>query len=163
MSKQFVKNSELSLENGGYLTFKGNPVNNSAFVVAQQRAEYVVTYAKLAKGKNFVTHKADSLINLQNEVNAELNKNKPTTFISTPTLIEIPFTTQLKVEAYAFMNFQDNILKTDKINQFLQEFVVLADYEQFGLFFEEDIVKLNKIYTLQEVIEAVTEVIDLLN
>jgi len=71
-------------------------------------------------------------------------------------------TKKLADEAMAFMTFQENSTKVDKVNSFLQQFSVLAEFEEFGLFFSEDIVKLNRIYTMDEVIEAVTEVIDLL-
>ena len=62
----------------------------------------------------------------------------------------------------AFMNFQKDSSRTDKVNNFLQQLAILKEFEDFGLFFVEDIVKLNKIYTLDEVGNAVNETIDLL-
>jgi hypothetical protein len=62
----------------------------------------------------------------------------------------------------AFIDFQETSSKVNKVNNFLQQFTVLHDFETFGLFFTQDIVKLNKIYTVAEIKQAVTEVIDLI-
>jgi len=162
MGKQFLKNGEVELVNGGYLSNKeGKPVFNQEFVNAQKHAEYVVTFAELAKGKDFVGKKADCLSQLEAEVRKALTA-KQKTFVSKPTPVEKTLTKQLAQEALAFMTFEENSGKVDKINSFLQSFVVLDEYETYGLFFEENIVKLNKIYTMVEVTAAVTEVIDLL-
>lgn len=164
MNKQFLKAGQVSLVNGGYLvaTDGQKPVSNTAFEVAQRHAEYVVTFAKLAKGKNFVGKKADSLQDLENEVRTALAAKKRT-FVEKPTLVAGTLTTQLKEEALSFMNFQENLNKAEKINEFLQQFEVIAEFQEFGLFFDENIVKLNKIYTMEEIVESVTSVIDLLN
>ena len=63
----------------------------------------------------------------------------------------------------AFMKFTESSSKVEKINSFLQQFAILNEFENYGLFFEEDIVKLNKIYTMAAVIAAVTETIELLD
>lgn len=163
MAKQFLKAGQVSLVNGGYLviTEGEKPVSNQTFIQAQHRAEYVCTFAQLAKGKDFKGKKADSLTDLENEVRVSLAA-KQRTFVTKPTLVEQSLTAKLKEEALSFMNFQENSSKADSVNTFLQEFTVLAEFSEFGLFFDEDIVKLNKIYTIEEIIEAVTSVIDLL-
>lgn len=164
MSKQFIKNKALQLVNGGYLSnLDGNPVFNQEFYIAQQHAEYIVTFATMAKGKDFVGKKADSIEGLKTEVIEFLNKNKSISFIEKPKEVKKPTHEKLASEALAFINFQEDTSKTEKINNFLQQFTVLKEFEDFGLFFDEDIVKLNKIYTMQEVIDAVTETIDFLN
>ena len=98
---------------------------------------------------------------LEAEVKALL-ATKQKTFVSKPTEVKKPLTAQLAEEAMAFMTFQENSGKVDKINSFLQQFEVISEFEEFGLFFESDIVKLNKIYTMKEIVDAVTETIDLL-
>jgi hypothetical protein len=162
MSKKFLKKADLQLINGGYLSDKNeNPVSNAAFVAAQKHAEYVVTFAVVAKGKDFVGKKADSLQELETQVrNLLAVKNR--TFVEKPNLVAGSLTAQLKEEALLFMNFQENVSKVDKINNFLKTFEVVAEFEEFGLFFEEEVVKLNRIYTIKEIVEAVSEVIDLL-
>lgn len=160
--KQFLKNTEVVLQNGGYLcNAKGEPVTNEDFIAAQRRAEYVVTFANLAKTKNFKSTKVDSLDNLRQEVLSILN-NKTVSFVESPTPVKRKLTDELAKEALAFVNFQENSSKTKKVNAFLQEFAVLKEFSEFGLFFDQDVVKLNKIYTLEEVITAVTETIELL-
>lgn len=160
--KQFLNSESVQLINGGYLSNKeGAPVYNAAFVAAQKHAEYIVTFAEKAKGKDFTGKEADSLADLENEVRAALAE-KATKFVTGPSQPEKKLTEQLAEEAKSFMTFQKESSKTDKINEFLQQFAVLAEFEEFGLFFEDEIVKLNKIYTMKEVIASVEAVIDLL-
>jgi len=143
MGKQFLKNGQVTLVNGGYLvkTDEGNtPVFNPDYVKAQQHAEYIVTFAQLAKGKDFVGKKADSLADLQNEVNTALAAKKKV-FVIKPTAVEKTLTNQLAKEAMAFMDFEKNSSKVDKVNNFLQKFTVLSEFEEFGLFFPDDIIK----------------------
>lgn len=162
MSKQFLKAGEVQLVNGGYLSNKGEqPVYNEAFVNAQNHAEYVITFAKMAKGKNFKEVKADNLDDLKREVADLLNKDKKVTFVEKPSGIKRPTTDALAKEALSFMDFQKDSSKADKINDFMQQFKILQEFESFGLFFEEEIVKLNKIYSVAEVLAAVTETIEL--
>lgn len=160
--KQFLK--KVQLINGGYLSNgEKKPVFNAAFVKAQQHAEYVVKFAELAKGKDFKGKEADSVDSLKQEVLEYFNKSKTVAFVEKPEKVKQPTTDKLAKEALAFIEFTENSSKTDKINSFLQQFKVLSEFEEFGLFFEEDIVKLDKLYTMKEVITAVTETIDLLD
>lgn len=161
---KFLKKTDLKLLNGGYLSDnKENPVTNDAFVKAQQHAEYIVTFAEFAKGKDFKGKPADSISGLKAEVQKFLYESKPTVFIEKPEVVSRPVTESLAKEAMDFISFQDKSSRVDKINNFLQQFNILNDFEQFGLFFEEGIVKLNKIYTVEDVKTAVTSVIDLLD
>jgi DNA polymerase III delta subunit len=61
------------------------------------------------------------------------------------------------------MKFNEESTKVDKINAFMQQFAVLQEFEAFGLFFDEEIVKLNNIYSVEEILKAVKETIDLLD
>ena len=163
MSK-FVKAGEAQLLNGGYLSDKdGNPITNAEFIAAQKQAEYVITFAKHAKNKDFVGKKADSLSECRSAVLKELEEKNKVEFIAKPEKVKKELSDKLADEALAFMNWQDKSSKIDKMNKFLTDFTVLKDYEEFGLFFSEGIVKLNKIYKLEEVTKAVQETIDLLS
>jgi len=163
--KKFLKSSEIALVNGGYLAIKGTtemtPVTNDAFVKAQQHAEYIITFAKLAKGKDFKGKKADSLADLESAVRAEL-ATKDREFVAKPKKVVKKLSQQLADEAMAFMSFEKDTTKVEKVNAFLQQFNVLAEFEEFGLFFEDGIVKLNNIYSMKEIVEAVESTIDLL-
>lgn len=160
MSKTFLKVKELSLENGGYLTGKGKPVANAEFHKAQKHAEYVITLAKLAKGKDFKGKKADSIEDLKTLVAKQLASTEVVEFVKSPKKPKRAVTESLKEEALAFIAFEEEGDNAKKINKFLQQFNVINDFENHGLFFDSDISKLTKIYTMKDIIAAVTSMID---
>ena len=164
MSKIFVKNGELNLVNGGYVTFgeKQTPVYNENFMAVQKHAEWVVTFAEKAKGKDFVGKAADSLDAVKTEVKKALSKSD-VEYVKSPKKVIGELTDKLQAEAMAFINFNKESSKADKINKFLQSFNALNEFETFGMYFTEDICKLPKIYTMKEVIAATKEVIDILD
>jgi len=158
---QFLKSSEVSVKNGGYLfNNNGQPVSNKEFEEIQRRAEFIVTFNQKLKGKDLVGKKPENIQDIKNEVLRELSKSNNVQFLSKPEKVDRPLTDQLTSEALDFIKFQDDSSKTDKINQFLQPFKVLKQFQEFGLFFENGIAELNKIYTLEEVIDSVTDIID---
>lgn len=165
MSKQFLKSTEVTLLNGGYLSNKETkkPIYNGVFVSAQNHANYIVTFAKLAKDKDFKGKKADSISDLKMEVHKLLSKQEKIQFVEAPKEVKRPTHDKLAEEALKFMNFEKDKERSEKVNNFLQQFAVLKEFEDFGLFFDEEIVKLDKIYTLEEVVDAVNETIDLLD
>jgi hypothetical protein len=71
-------------------------------------------------------------------------------------------TEKLALEAFSFMAFAGESSKVEKVNNYLASFKAIYEFEKFGLFFEEDIIKLDKIYTMQEITDTVMEIIDLL-
>jgi hypothetical protein len=161
--KTFLKSADLQLVNGGYLVNKENtPVSHAGFVEAQKHADYIVTFAKMAKGKDFAGKKADSLEDLVSSVKSAMEK-KTIKFVDAPKEHKGELTEKLAKEAMGFMTFKKDSSKADKINAFMQQFEVLHELEEFGLFFEEDIVKLQNIYTVSEILTAVESVIDLLS
>ena len=159
MKKTFLTSEQVAVVKG-YLSASSTevkPIFNQAFVDAQKHAEYVVTFAEKAKSKDFVGKSADSLLDLANEVK-ELLASKPTEFIPIPKKVGTPMHEKLKKEALDFHNSMSEISDTTQMNNFLQQFNVINEFETIGLFFEEDIVKLNKIYTMKEIVEAVQAV-----
>ena len=164
MNKFFVKNGELALVNGGYVTFgeKQTPVYNADFIAVQKHAEWVVTFAEKAKGKDFIGKQADSIADVKAEVMKAL-ANKGVEYVKSPKKVKQDLTEKLQEEALAFIKYQGESSKAEKINKFLQQFNIIQEFEEFGLYFEEDICKLNKIYTIEEIVKAVTEVIDIID
>lgn len=159
---KFLKQSEVKLENGGYLVdVKKNPIFNKDFIIAQQSAHYIINFARLAKTKNFTETKVDTLEELKAEVTRVL-KDKTVKFVEAknPEIGELNL--KLRVEAMNFMEARDNAEKAEKVNAFLQQFTILKEFEEFGLFFTEDVVKLDKIYSIDEIVKAVEETIELL-
>ena len=164
MSKIFVKKEELTLINGGYLIIKEKetPVYNEQFIAVQKHAEWVVTFAEKAKGKDFVGKVPDSIESVKEEVRKALS-SKGVEYVKAPKKVKQDLTEKLQEEALAFIKYQGESSKTEKINKFLQQFNIIQEFEEFGLYFEEDICKLNKIYTIEEIVKAVTEVIDIID
>jgi hypothetical protein len=164
MSK-FVKKGELTLVNGGYLSIgkKGEviPVSNVAFEEVQKHAEYIVTFAKLAKGKDFVGKAPETLGALVEEVQRELAK-KDTVYVAIPAMPARSINDQFAAEALAWHNGGKEQKKAQLINEYMQQFNVIQEFEEFGLFFNDGVAKLNKIYTVEEITAAVKDCIDLL-
>lgn len=162
--KKFLKKTEVELINGGYLSDKtGSPVSNDEFVNAQAHANYIMTFASLAKGKDFKGKKADTVEDLRKEVMALVLKTAKVDYVTVPSSVARPTTDALAKEALAFIEFTETSTRAKKLNEFMQQFNVLREFEEFGLFFEQDVVKLKKIYTVAEIQTAVTDTIDLLN
>lgn len=163
MTKVFLKKDEVKLINGGYVVEGSDkPITNVEFIEAQKHAEYIITFAKLAKGKTFNDKKGYSLATLKQDVNNAL-ASKQKEFIPTPKKPANTITNKLSEEAMAFMNFGKTKERTAKINTFLAKFNIIDEFEEFGLFFDQGISKLNKIYTMKEIISAVNDTIDLLD
>jgi len=161
--KHFLKASEVKTIGKGYLVNAKteSPVTHLEFVKAQEYAHYIATFATVAKTKDFKGKKADSLKDVLNEVDAILQK-EDVQYLKTSTVIEGELTSQLRQEAMAFMNAQNQNNVSGKVNELMQQFNVINEFEDFGLFFEDGITKLNKIYTIEEILNNVTSVIDLL-
>lgn len=162
MSKLFVKKGELSLINGGYVVAgeKQTPVYNEEFIAAQIHAEWIITFAEKAKNKDFVGKEADDLADVILETMKALG-DKEVKYVSAPKKVSTELTDKLKAEALNFINHDKETSKVNKINKFLQQFNVIKEFEEFGLYFEEDIVKLEKVYTIKEIVKAVESVIEL--
>jgi hypothetical protein len=164
MSKFFVKKDELRLVNGGYVVAgeKEIPVYHDEFIAVQKHAEWVVTFAEKAKGKDFIGKQADSIEDVRRATREALS-NKDIEYVNIPKVPKMELTNKLQKEALDFIMNSGEVSKAKAINNFLQQFNILNDFEKFGLYFTEDIVKLNKIYTMDEVVKAVTEVIDIID
>lgn len=153
---KFLKQSEIELINGGYLSAKdGSPISHVAFVAAQEQAHYLVTLATNLKGKNFKATKVDSFQDCVNETVKQINSANTVKYEAAPTAPAMELKNKLAEEAMAWINFNKSTSETEKVNQAMQQFNVLRDFEEHGLFFSEGIVKLNKIYSIAEILEAV--------
>lgn len=160
--KKFLKSTELQLINGGYLSDKeGNPVTNEEFIKLQKDAEFIITFASLAKGKDFKGKTPDSLEDLTKATLQALSASK-VQYVDSPKAPKTPTQTKLMEEAMSFINFKSEESVANQVNNYLQKFNTLKEFEEFGLFFEPGITKLNRIYTVKEITEAVTATIDLL-
>lgn len=161
--EKFIKKADLQLINGGYLSHKDEtPVTNTTFVAAQRRAEFIVEFAKACKGKTFKDTPGASLDAVRAEVMAKLEGAAKKEFFDMPKKTVSDITEKLKKEALAFTKNQEEIGTVSRLNEFMQEFNIINEFEEYGLFFGQGIVKLNKIYTIKDIQESLKEVIDLL-
>lgn len=164
MSKQFLTSDKVFAVKG-YLSSNDKevkPIGNVAFLQAQAHAHYVVTFAEMAKGKNFKGKEADSIEELKKEVLAKLHNNVIKEHIKEPKEPVREINAKLKEEALAFVKFEEDKENSKKINAYLDNFAIIDEFEEVGLFFDELIMKVDKIYTMKEIIKAVKETIDLL-
>ena len=163
MTKEFLTSNEVFITKG-YLSSNKNkvqPIYNPNFINTQSMAKYVITFAEKAKGRNFKTIEADSLEELKQDVMASLATND-IEYIKAPKEVARPITKKLADEALAFIANTEDVNKTTKINRFMQRFNIIGEFEEIGLFFEQEIIKIDKIYTIAEITKAVTEYINLL-
>lgn len=161
MKQVFLKKGEVSLINGGYISNpEGTPVSNYAFYAAQKHAHYLITLAGLAKDKDFTGKAADSFSDLVKEASRLVSEDTVIEFVSAPSEVKVPTMDKLKAEALKMMEFEESKDVNKKVNEYLQQFKVIHEFETFGLFFVEDIQKLSKIYTMDDIVAAVTALID---
>ena len=153
---KFLKNNELELKNGGYLTSKdGDAVTHPEFVKLQQEANYLVNLANTVRATDFEVKEAITFDQVVKQVTERLN-NEKRTYVSTPTPEKTPTLDKLQKEALAWLGNKEGEAKTEKLNRILQKFNTIAEYEDFGLFFSQGIVKLKELYSLEQIVEAVT-------
>jgi hypothetical protein len=156
---EFVSKGAATLQNGNYL-YSTTPITNSEFVEAQTLAHKLVTLSNLTKGKTFKVNEVYTKAQLQSDLIAALS-TKDYTYVEAPKAPERPINDAQAKEALDWMKFGKESDKANRVNSYMQRFNVLRDYEEVGLFFEGGLVKLAKIYTVNEIQEAVTTVIDL--
>ena len=155
-TSNFKTVKEVVIAKGGYLAdaTSNKPVSNKEFVAAQLRAHRLVSIAAKMKGKTFTVAKVDNIHDIVKEVEAELSATRVEEFVKVPTIKEGKLTAQLAAEAKAFVEGAVDADKANALNNRLQEFIVINDFETTGLFFTSKISKLSKIYTMKEIIAA---------
>lgn len=163
MNKVFVKKGNVITANGGYLVNAEtkSPIFHVGFINAQREAHYLVTLSKEAEGKDFVGKVAESFESLADKVANDLNATAKVSYVAMPNEPKRKVNEELAKEALAFINFGKDSNKANQVNTYLQKFNIINEFEEFGLYFDNDIVKLNgPIYTVEEITKAVTSLID---
>lgn len=160
MANLFVKKGQLKTVNGGYLVVNNEaetPVYHQEFVALQQEAHALVKLAEKVKETDFTKKKVVTFEDLRAEVEKELKSKKVVSYVPMPEKVEQPLTTKLKDEAMLWLNFQQNETKAAKINSIMSKFDLINDFCSHGLYFTTDkIVKLEAIYTIEQIVEAVS-------
>lgn len=154
---QFLKLSEVSLNPAGYLvaTETNKPVNHKEFAEQQKRAHYVCSLAIAIKDKNFKPCKVDNLDEIAKQVQADIDAKDVTNYVAAPEKPTSKVQEELVQFALDFASYGDKKEQTDKINTFMQTFNAINGVQSVGDYFSEGLVKLNKIYTIEEILAAV--------
>ena len=154
---KFLKNNELAVVNGGYLVAKGteSPVFHQEFVDLQKEAHYLISLADTVRATNFEVKEAITFDQVVKQVTVKLNDEKRV-YVDAAKPVATPTLDKLQKEALAWLGNKADEGKTEKLNRILQKFNVIAEYEEFGLYFGEGIVKLQALYSLEDIVKAVT-------
>jgi hypothetical protein len=153
---EFIKKDGLKLENGGYLfNTKGEPVSNEQFVNAQRRAHYLVKLAEATKGKDYVGKKADSFTETVDAVVKAVNSEKTVEYVGKVAEPKMDLKDKLAEEALSWIKFDKDSSKAKRVNEAMQQFNIIKEFETFGQFFSTGIVKLEAIYTIDQILKAV--------
>lgn len=155
---KFLKKGELAVVNGGYLVEKGTefPMFHKDFVKLQQEAHYLVNLANTVRATDFEVKEPVTFESVVARVKNKLN-DESRQFVGKPEAPARKITDTLAKEALGWMSFKKDESKAEKINRIMQKFNTLAEFEEFGLYFSFDnIVKLKELYSLEQIIEAIT-------
>jgi hypothetical protein len=162
---EFLKRSEIELNSANYLVSKvtGNPVTHAEFVGQQKAAEYMVKLAAAVRGKNFKPGKVDNLQAIKNEVMKSITQSQTIQYVEGPAQPKSKVQDEVVKYALDFAAFQGKKDSIENINKVMNNYNKINDVETVGEYFTEGLVKLNKIYTIDEILDAVNESIDKLD
>lgn len=155
---KFLTKADLELKNGGYLvTTEGQvPVNHEEFLTLQKEAHYLVNLANTVRATDFEVKDVITFESVVKQVTEKLNDEKRT-YVNAPEAAKTPTLDKLQKEALAWLGNKADEGKVEKLNRIMQKFNIIAEFEEFGLYFSTDkIVKLQALYTLEQIVEAVT-------
>ncbi len=151
----FIKKTELQLINGGYLANKaGDPVNHESFVAQQNTAHYLVSLATAMGTKDYVGKEADEVSDTIFEVSDAIYKATEIQYMDTPKAPAMKTRDAMTKEALAWIGHKESVSESEEVNIEMQKYNVVNDFEAFGLYFTEGLVKLHKIYSIKEILEA---------
>jgi hypothetical protein len=158
----FLKLSELSLNPANYLvSTDGKPVNHVEFVNQQRAADYIVRLAAATAGKTFKAGKVDNLDAIKASVRAAMADTSHS-YVAAPAKPTSAVNDEMVKFALDFVNYETAKEGASKVNEFMQQFNKINDVETVGEYFTEGVVKLNKIYSISEILSAVQSTIELL-
>ena len=153
----FITKNDLKLINGGYLVTEHNiPVYHKEFVELQNEAHYLINLAEKVKLANFNEVKPDSFLDLVEKTKNELANTSQVTYVENKKQDDVPTIDTLVKEAINWVNTNNINDKNDKVNHIMQKYNLLNEFETFGLYFsQETIVKLEKVYTISDILQAI--------
>ena len=97
----------------------------------------------------------DSLDAIMTEVRNSISASTKVSYISSPTKPTSSVNEEMVNFALNFAKYEDEKIQAEKLNEIMQQFNKINDLEKIGDFFQEGLVKLNKVYSIAEIQEAV--------
>lgn len=161
---EFLKLVDVKLNEAGYLVSvkTDKPVNNEAFVNAQNEAHLFVSIANACKGKVF---KASETVSVFSDIVEKVKNNISTEAVyeyeTAPKKPALYISDKIAAEGVAFAEFEGKQSKAAKINKLLAQFEAIRKTEQVGEYFEEGVVNLKKLYSIDDLVTAAKIIVDI--
>jgi len=153
---EFLTLKDLKLNPAGYLisATTNKPVTNTGFIRAQEAAAYACELASAIKDKNFKINQVDDLERIKKEVKELILNKKETTFFELPEKPKSKVNEELVEYALKFVDFQNESDKVNQLNKMMEPFKEINEVETIGDYFVEGLVKLHKLYTIEDIKKA---------
>lgn len=145
---KFLRKNQVELQKNYLFEKNGNPVANKELKVLFEKIEQMEKLATKVKNNNFA--KTKTFKDLILELESEKNENNVKYFNSVEN-ITLELTNKLAEESFLWAKNQRENEFIDVLNNAMQNFNKLNEFEEIGLYFEEGMMKINKFYTIEDV------------
>lgn len=160
---EFLKLVDVKLNEAGYLvsTQTNKPVNNEAFVSAQNEAHLFVSIANECKGKRFKAEEVSTFSSIVDKVKKSLSEEAVYEYETAPKKPALSISDKIAAEGVAFAEFEGKQSKAAKVNKLLAQFEAIRKTEQVGEYFVEGVVNLKKLYSIDDLVTAAKIIVDI--
>ena len=160
---EFLKLVDVKLNEAGYLVSvkTDKPVNNEAFVNAQNEAHLFVSIANECKGKKFKAAEVSVFASIVDKVKKSLSEEAIYEYETAPKKPDLSIADKIAAEGVAFAEFEGKQSKASKVNKLLAQFEAIRKTEQVGEYFEEGVVNLKKLYSIDDLVTAARIIVDI--
>jgi len=161
---EFLKLVDVKLNEAGYLvsTQTNKPVNNEAFVNAQNEAHLFVNIANECKGKVFkASEKVSVFSDIVDKVKNDISTESVYAYEAAPKKPTNSILDKIAAAGVEFTEFEGKLDKTAKLNRLMVQFEAIRKTEQVGEYFLEGVVNLKKLYTIDDLVAAARIIVDI--
>ena len=160
---EFLKLVDVKLNEAGYLVSvkTDKPVNNEAFVDAQNEAHLFVSIANECKGKKFKAAEVSVFASIVDKVKKSLSEEAVYEYETAPKKPDLSIADKIAAEGVAFAEFEGKQSKASKVNKLLAQFEAIRKTEQVGEYFVEGVVNLKKLYSIDDLVTAARIIVDI--
>ena len=160
---EFLKLVDVKLNEAGYLVSvkTDKPVNNEAFVNAQNEAHLFVSIANECKGKKVKADAVSVFTSIVDKVKKSLSEEAVYEYETASKKPAFTISDKIAAEGVAFAEFEGKQSKASKVNKLLAQFEAIRKTEQVGEYFEEGVVNLKKLYSIDDLVTAARIIVDI--